>query len=83
MSEIVVLLSGPTNYAVVQLPGRKFPGVVIQGDSLHAMVGRLAELQKLAGSNPHLKTGTQVRISGRLRALTRSTPSDPRRLRVP
>lgn len=27
------LLSEPTNDAVVQLPGRAFPGVVFQGDS--------------------------------------------------
>ena len=31
------LLSEPTNYAVVQLPQRKSPGVVFQGDSLHAL----------------------------------------------
>jgi len=31
------LLSEPHNYAVVQLPGRSFPGVVFQGDSLHSL----------------------------------------------
>ncbi len=44
MSESAELLSKPTNYAVVQLPGRKFPGVVIQGDSLHTLVKRLSDL---------------------------------------
>ena len=48
MSENVELLSKATNHAVVQLPGRKFPGVVVQGDSLHGIVQRLAELQTLA-----------------------------------
>ena len=35
------LLSAPTNFAIVQLPGRAFPGVVFQGDSLHSLVGDL------------------------------------------
>ena len=40
------LLTEARNYAVVQLPGRKFPGVVFQGDSLFALresLDRLAE----------------------------------------
>lgn len=32
------------NDAVVSLPGRKFPGVLIQGDSLHILRSDLAEL---------------------------------------
>ena len=36
-SETARLLSPATNFAVVQLPGRKFPGVVFQGDSLHTL----------------------------------------------
>lgn len=35
------LLTPAVNYAVVQLPGRHFPGVVVQGDSLHSLVGLL------------------------------------------
>jgi hypothetical protein len=31
---VAELLTPPHNYAVVQLPGRRFPGVVVQGDSL-------------------------------------------------
>lgn len=38
------LLSEPTNYAVVQLPGRAFPGVVFQGDSLHSLIVELREV---------------------------------------
>ncbi len=38
------LLSKPTNYAVVQLPGRAFPGVVFQGDSLNALIADLREV---------------------------------------
>lgn len=35
------LLTPARNYAVVQLPGRRFPGVVFQGDSLHILIGDL------------------------------------------
>ncbi|MER9580478.1 hypothetical protein [Mesorhizobium sp. M0276] len=41
----VKLLTASTNYAVVQLPQRRFPGVVFQGDSLHILIrdlGRVA-----------------------------------------
>lgn len=39
----VKLLSEPTNYAVVHLPGRDFPGVVFQGDSLNSIIADLEE----------------------------------------
>ncbi|MBN8844378.1 MAG: hypothetical protein J0H88_14145 [Sphingomonadales bacterium] len=42
----VKLLSPPANYAVVHLPGRAFPGVVFQGDSLHALI---ADIREVAG----------------------------------
>jgi len=35
------LLTPAHNFAVVHLPGRKFPGVVIQGDSLDILIGEL------------------------------------------
>ncbi len=35
------LLTDATNYAVVQLPERAFPGVVVQGDSLNNLVSLL------------------------------------------
>jgi hypothetical protein len=59
MSESAKLLSKPTNYAVVQLPDRQFPGVVMQGDSLHALVRELGELLRLAEpySNEELNMG--------------------------
>ncbi len=37
------LLSEPTNGAVVHLPGRAFPGVVIQGDTLDSLIAELRE----------------------------------------
>ena len=37
IAEHAELLTPPGNFAIVQLPGRKFPGVVFQGDSLSAL----------------------------------------------
>jgi hypothetical protein len=37
------LITRPHNYAVVQLPERSFPGVVVQGDSLNNLIGLLEE----------------------------------------
>lgn len=51
MKKLAELLSAPTNYAVVQLPERHFPGVVIQGDSLHNLVVRLTSVQKTLDSS--------------------------------
>ncbi len=36
-----MLLSPATNGAIVQLPDRKFPGVVVQGDTLNNLIGML------------------------------------------
>jgi hypothetical protein len=47
MDESAALLSPPVNFAVVQLPGRNYPGVVIQGDTLNGVVKELAEMAKL------------------------------------
>ena len=52
MSERAELLSRAINYGVVQLPGRRFPGVVVQGDSLYNLVERLDKLRSLAESHP-------------------------------
>jgi predicted RNase H-like HicB family nuclease len=41
MDGIAKLLTDPTNYAVVQFPGRQFPGVVFQGDSIHALLAHI------------------------------------------
>lgn len=58
------LLSPPVNFAVVQLPERKYPGVVVQGDTLRSLqqqveqMGRLldaGEMEDLAGEIEDLK----------------------------
>ncbi|MEU9365584.1 hypothetical protein AB0D71_12690 [Streptomyces avermitilis] len=38
------LFTDGRNDAVVRLPGRRFPGVLIQGDSLHILRSDLAEV---------------------------------------
>jgi hypothetical protein len=48
MTESARLLSPATNYAVVQLPGRKFPGVVFQGDSLYALEQEISKIAIMA-----------------------------------
>jgi signal transduction histidine kinase len=47
MKDTVELLSRPVNFAVVQLPGRNFPGVVVQGDTLNGLVQRLGEMAQM------------------------------------
>ncbi len=46
MSEFgfATLLSPAYNFAVVQLPGRQYPGVVFQGDTLNAFEQRLRRI---------------------------------------
>lgn len=39
----VRLLTPATNYAIVHLPGRHFPGVVFQGDSLNSLIEDLEQ----------------------------------------
>ncbi|MES0812215.1 hypothetical protein ABLO27_22190 [Roseibium sp. SCPC15] len=53
MSPSVKLLSRPNNFAVVQLPDRQFPGVVVQGDTLNAIIGDL-ELSLTSSEGPEL-----------------------------
>jgi hypothetical protein len=48
MTDSATLLSAATNYAVVQLPGRRFPGIVFQGDSTHNALVQLRRIEALA-----------------------------------
>lgn len=40
-----MLLSPPVNFAVVQLPERQYPGVVVQGDTLSGLVSQLGRMK--------------------------------------
>ena len=51
MTKTLELLSDPINFAVVQLPERNYPGVVIQGDTLNGLVRSLEEMVNLVKSN--------------------------------
>lgn len=63
----VKLLSEPTNYAVVHLPGRAFPGIVFQGDSLASFVGDLE--QAIAEPDPSERAVALDDLIERLRAI--------------
>ncbi|WP_337658916.1 DUF6959 family protein [Sphingorhabdus sp. Alg231-15] len=63
----VKLLSRPTNYAVVQLPGRQFPGVVFQGDSLNILICELAIIA--AEKDPAEKSESLENVMDRLLAV--------------
>ncbi len=40
------IFSETSNYGIVKMPGRHFPGCVIQGDSLHILVGMARNIAK-------------------------------------
>ncbi|WP_114955161.1 DUF6959 family protein [Sphingosinicella terrae] len=56
MSE-VKLLSEPRNYAVVHLPGRQFPGVVFQGDSLQFLI---RDLERAAAEQDPIERAEEI-----------------------
>ena len=47
MTDTARLLSPPLNFAVVQLPERQYPGVVVQGDTLAGLVAQLGRMKTL------------------------------------
>ena len=51
MDRTAKLLTEPSNYAVVQLPGTAFPGVVFQGESSHLADYGFRELLGLGGEH--------------------------------
>lgn len=58
---VAELLTPPQNYAVVQLPGRKFPGVVFQGDSLSILCELAAQVEELAAGTRALEEASDMR----------------------
>jgi hypothetical protein len=51
MTEMATLLSPASNYAVIQLPRRKLPGIIVQGDSAHSLLAQVGTIQKLANKS--------------------------------
>lgn len=60
MTDSAKLLSAPVNFAVVQLPERKYPGVVVQGDTLAGFVDQLARMKSL------LNAGDMEELAGEI-----------------
>ncbi|MDT0469517.1 DUF6959 family protein [Streptomyces gibsoniae] len=61
------------NDAVVRLPGRRFPGVLIQGDSLHILRSDLAEVMEAyeRGDLAEARRSTGLLLAGLDALLTR------------
>lgn len=47
---VVELFTDGSNNAVVRMPGRHFPGVLIQGDSLSVIQSAVAEIREVCGA---------------------------------
>lgn len=54
----IEVFSEMSNYAIVRMPGRHFPGCVIQGDSLSVLLNNAEEVCSLA-----MRTGNEDLIS--------------------
>ena len=68
--ESVEIYSDASNAAIMRHPGRRFPGVLVQGDTLHSIVGSLqVETQNAAslGEEPAAElAGVLERLEGLL-----------------
>ena len=85
------VLSETVNCPVVQMPGRNFPGVVLQGDSLRILLDSAEEVQQLCSSvkNPDLSAavaslreklaGYVVSYEQAMRAIGRDLPYPTRK----
>ena len=78
MDQITVeALSLQTNAAIIRLPGRSFPGMVMQGDTLRALLGDIEEVQQMVAGigRPELEEAVRAlhdNIAGRLRFYERT-----------
>lgn len=52
MKTQIEIISDRVNCPVVQIPGRRFPGVVLQGDSLRTLVDAVQEIRGLCAAGP-------------------------------
>ncbi|MES2452781.1 MAG: hypothetical protein V4610_19685 [Pseudomonadota bacterium] len=60
MTNSVKLLGPPINFAVVQLPGRSQPGVVMQGDTLMSLVDQINRTKILLESGDFAEVGEEL-----------------------
>ena len=61
-TELVEIFSDKTNAAIMRHPGRRFPGVLIQGDTLHSLC-RQADMvcQAIGRSSPNFEEANDLR----------------------
>jgi len=45
-AELIEIYSDATNAVVIRHPGRRFPGVLVQGDTLHSLVRSLEQARR-------------------------------------
>jgi predicted RNase H-like HicB family nuclease len=57
----VELLSDQGNNAVIRLPERSLPGVLIQGDSLSVLIQDITEVKELIESGNHVESLEAIR----------------------
>jgi len=57
MNQEAEVFSNESNFAVVRMHGRAYPGVVIQGDSLAGIIGELEEAVKHFHDDPDESMG--------------------------
>ena len=60
MTDTAKLLSPPVNFAVVQLPDRQYPGVIVQGDTLCGFVGQLGRMKSLLETGDLEELGYEI-----------------------
>lgn len=57
----VELLTDEANNAVVRLPGRKFPGILIQGDTLRELIATTSEAIEASKRGDHVEARQVLR----------------------
>jgi len=62
MNQTARILEIGCNGAVVQLPDRKFPGIVIQGDSLSNLLSEFEELKENIGEKDAAEIEASIEI---------------------
>ncbi|HTK83475.1 MAG TPA: hypothetical protein VL625_00180 [Patescibacteria group bacterium] len=61
-SESVEIFSDTTNAAIMRHPGRRFPGVLIQGDTLYALCSRVDSLcNEIGKTSKGYKEANEIR----------------------
>ncbi|HZL37264.1 MAG TPA: hypothetical protein VFC78_18235 [Tepidisphaeraceae bacterium] len=62
----IEMLSETSNCPVVRTPGRKFPGVILQGDTLKALFDAAAEVRGLCGEDNEELCAAACELTDRL-----------------